>query len=76
MAYPGHDAALGDHGHRAKSKLLSAQEGSDHHIPTGLQATVSPQDHPLAQTIVQQASVDLCQTQFPGNTSMLDGTER
>ena len=75
MAHPGHDAALGDHGHRAKSKLLGTQQGGNHHVPTGLQATVGPQDHPLAQTVVQQASVDLRQTQFPGNTRMLDGTE-
>ena len=75
MAHPGHDASLGDHGHRTKSKLLSPQQGGNHHVPTGFQAAVSPQDHPLAQTVVQQAAMHFRQAQFPGNTRMLDGTE-
>ena len=76
VADAGHDAALGDHRHRAEAILLSAQQGCDHHIPAGLEAAIGPQQHPIPQAVLDQAAVHLGETQLPGAAGMLDRTQR
>ena len=59
VANAGHDAALGDHRHRAEAVFLGAQQGGDDHVPAGLEAAIGPQQHPIAQAILEQGPVHL-----------------
>ena len=72
VANAGHDAALSNHRDRAEAVLLSAQQSSNHHIPTGLEAAIGAQQHAIAQTVFQQGAVHLGQTHFPGAAGVLD----
>ena len=73
---PGHDAALGDHRHRTKAVFLGAQQGRNHHIPACFKAAIGPQQHPIAQAVLEQAAMDLGETQLPGAAGVFDRTER
>ena len=75
MTNPGHDAALGNHRHRAKTVFLGAQQGCNHHIPASLEAAIGPQQHPIAQAVLQQAAVHLGEAQLPGTAGMLNRTQ-
>ena len=59
VANAGHDATLGDHRHRAEAIFLSSQQGGDDHVPAGFEAAIGPQQHPIAQAILQQRPVHL-----------------
>ena len=76
VADAGHDAALGDHRHGAKSVFLSAQQGGDDHVPAGFEAAVGAQQHPITQAIFQQTAVHLGEAQLPGTAGVLDRAER
>ena len=76
VADAGHDAALGDHGDRAEAELLGPQQGRDHHVPAALEAPVGPQQHPVAQAVLQQTAMHLGETQLPGAAGVLDRTQR
>ena len=72
VANAGHDAALGNHRHRAESIFFGAQQRGDHHIPAGFKAAVGPQQHPITQTVLQEAAVHLGEAQLPGAAGMFD----
>ena len=72
----GHHATLGDHGDRTEAVLLGAEQGSDHHIPAGLETAVGPEQNTIAKTVLKQCTMHLCKPQFPGATRMLDRTQR
>ena len=71
----GHHAAFGDHRDGAEAIFLSPQQRCDHHIPTGLETAVSPQQHTVAKTVLQQGSMHFREAQFPWTTGMLDRTQ-
>ena len=75
VADAGHDAALSDHRHGSEAVLLGTQQRCNQHIPTGLQTAVSPEQHTIAQTVLQQSTVHLGETQLPRTTGVLDRTE-
>mmetsp|Transcript_19801 Transcript_19801/g.45547 ORF Transcript_19801/g.45547 Transcript_19801/m.45547 type:complete len:577 (-) Transcript_19801:2090-3820(-) len=75
VADAGHDAALGNHGNGAESKLLGSHEGTHHNIPPGLQAPVDAQKHALAELALQEGAVHLREAKLPRSTGVLDRGE-
>lgn len=54
-----HDAAGGNHGHRAEAVLVGAQGGGDQHVAPRAHAAVAAQHHALAQPVGGQRLVRL-----------------
>ena len=71
----GHHAAFGDHRDGAEAIFLSPQQRCDHHIPTGLETAVSPQQVTVTETVLQQRSMHFREAQFPWTAGVLDRTE-
>ena len=76
MTLPGHDAADGDESCGAEAEFLCAQQGSDHHIAGELQATIHTQSYSGAEACQHQRSMCVPQSDFPGQSGVLDGGER
>ena len=75
MALAHHDAAHGDERRGSETKLFGSQQGGDNDIAPGLQFAVGLHTNTAAQIIQQEDLLRLRQTKFPGNASVLDGTE-
>ncbi len=73
VAHPGHDAAFGDHGRRAKGVLVGAEQGGDHHVAPRLDPAVDAQAHPMPQAVGEQGLLRLGKADLPGQPGVFDG---
>ena len=71
-----HDTAHGDQRSCGKTKFLSTQHGSHHHITTAHQFTVCLDTYFVSQIVADQSLMGLCQTDFPGKSCIMDRTSR
>ena len=73
IAHPHHHAPQRHQRPGAEAKLLCAQHGSDGHIPAAHQLAVGLNPHPGTQAVHNQALVRLGNSQFPGQTRIMNG---
>ena len=71
-----HDAAHCDERHGRKTELFGSKQRRNHHVAAGLQFAVGLYPNAAAQIIEQQNLLRLSKPQFPGQTGVLDRTER
>ena len=75
VANPGHNAAFRNHGNRAKAKFFRPHERAHHHIPTGLEAAIHSENHPISQLVFHQHPMHFRKTQFPRTPGVFDRTQ-
>ena len=76
MAGAHHDAALREQRGSAEAVLVGAQQRSDEHVATGLEATVDLQPHTGAQAVGDQGLLRLGQAELPRQAGVLDARQR
>ena len=67
-----HNAAQSDQRRSGKAELFGTQQGGDDHVASGHQLTVGFQSHTVAQVVEQQRLMGLHQSQFPGQSGVVD----
>ena len=72
MTYPHHDAAERHQCRGGESELLGAEQRRDHHVAASFQLAVGFNRDAAAQIVQHQSLMGFGQTQFPGQTGMLD----
>jgi len=75
VAHPGHDAAFGDHGRRAKGVLVGPQEGGDDNVAPCFEPAVDAQGHPVPQVVGEQRLLRLGKANFPRQPGVFDGAQ-
>ena len=76
VAHTHHDATHHHERRRREAVFLRAHEGGDHHIAAGLHLTVHLHHNAVAQFILHQHLLRLGQSQFPGQTGVLERGQR
>ena len=68
-----HDAAHGHQRSRGETEFLRAQDRGDGHVPSGEELAVGLQDDPFPQSVLDEGAVSFAQSQFPGQSRIMDG---
>jgi len=72
MADAGHDAALGNHGNRAETKLFGSHHSSDGNVPPSTDTSINANGHAVTETVVEKGRMGLGKTKLPRAACILD----
>ena len=75
MAFAHHDAACRHQGCRCKAHLIGTQQGSNHHLATGLHLAVGLNPNAATKPVEHQGLLGLGKANLPGRTCMLNGRQ-
>ena len=76
MAFAHHDAAKTDQNGGGESEFLGAEERGDHDIAPGFELAVGLNPDPVAQFVQAEGLLHFRESQFPGESGVLDAGER
>ena len=76
MTDPHHDAAHHHQRGGGETVFLGAQQRRHYHVAAGLQLAVGLDDDAIAQLVLHQYLLGLCQAEFPGHTGMFERGQR
>src|SRR6056297_116958 len=76
FANPSHYTAFCNQKEFAKVEPLSAQHGGRYNIGSGLESAICPQFYKSSETMFAKSFMNFKQTDFPGKSGVLHGSER